>query len=193
MGEQIFRRESATEYFKELVEQAIARQGVVAGELTAYYIVQLLNGFVHQPADGCHEQPLGVRLVQALEAGGVQQRISLRKIGDVSLFMSGFFADSFRRKLVDVDYYVQIGGVAYQALSRQEADALAPVFSELAGKFPEFVDVLSDVSERSGCSSNLDLLRLYERWLKTGSPRSGQLLVEHGVVPNGSLRDLKVQ
>ena len=193
MGEQIFRRESATEYFKELVDQAIARQGVVAGELTAYYIVQLLNGFVQQPIDGSHEQPLGVRLVQALEGGGVQQRVSLRKIGDVSLFMSGFFADSFRRKLVDVDYYVQIGGVAYHALSHQEADALAPVFSELAGKFPEFVDVLSDVSERSGCSSNLDLLRLYERWLKTGSPRSGQLLVEHGVVPNGSLRNLKVQ
>lgn len=193
MSEQIFRRESAAEYFKELVDQAIARQGLVAGELTAFYIVQLLNGFVQQPIDNSGEPPLGVRLVQALDAGGVQQRITLRRIGDVSLFMSGFFADSFRRKLVDVDYYVQIGGVAYNALSHQEADALAPVFSELAGKFPEFVDVLSDVSERSGCSSNLDLLRLYERWLRTGSPRSGQLLVERGVVPNASLRNLNIQ
>jgi hypothetical protein len=39
----------------------------------------------------------------------------------------------------------------------------------------------------------MDLLRLYERWLKTGSPRSGQLLVERGVVPNVSLRDTRVQ
>ncbi len=98
-----------------------------------------------------------------------------------------------RRKLVDVDYYVSIGGVAYQALSRYETDTFSPVFAELAEKFVAFVDVLSEVSERSSCASNADLLRLYERWLKTGSRRSGQLLVERGVVPNASLRSTRVQ
>jgi hypothetical protein len=67
------------------------------------------------------------------------------------------------------------------------------VFAELADKFVDFVDVLSEVSERSSCASNTDLLRLYERWLKTGSPHSGQLLVERGVVPNASLRATRVQ
>ena len=52
--------------------------------------------------------------------------------------------------------------------------------------FNGFVDVLTEVSERTSCSSNTDLLRLYEKWLKTGSRRSGQLLVERGVVPNAS-------
>ena len=87
------------------------------------------------------------------------------------------------RKLVDVDYYVSLGGFAYGALSRVETDTLSPVFAELAEKFARFVDVLSEVSERSSCSSNADLLRLYERWMKTGSPRSAQLLAERGVVP----------
>jgi hypothetical protein len=94
---------------------------------------------------------------------------------------------------VDVDYYVNIGGSAYTALSRRETDTLSPVFAELADKFVAFVDVLSEVSERSACSSNRDLLRLYERWLKTGSLRSGQLLAERGVVPNASLRSIRVQ
>jgi hypothetical protein len=107
--------------------------------------------------------------------------------------VSGFFADSLRRKLVDVDYYANIGGVAYQALSRHETDTLSPVFAELAAKFIAFVDVLTEVSERSSCASNMDLLRLYERWLKTGSRHSGQLLVERGVVPNSSLRSTRVQ
>ncbi len=93
------------------------------------------------------------------------------------------------RKLVDVDYYVTIGGHAYNALSRQETDQLSPVFAELAEKFVGFVDVLSEVSERTFCASNADLLRLYEKWLKTGSRRSGQLLVERGVVPNASVSD----
>ena len=123
----------------------------------------------------------------------MQQRASLREIGDASLFISGFFSDSLRRKLVDVDYYVSIGGSAYTALSRFDADTLSPVFGELAENFVGFVDVLSEVSERTSCTSNADLLRLYEKWLKTGSRRSGQLLVERGVVPNASVRTSRIQ
>ena len=149
--------------------------------------MRLLAGFVQQPADH-DEQPLALRLAQALESGGMQQRRHLRQIGDLSLFISGFFSDSLRRKLVDVDYYVSIGGFAYNDAEPLETDTFSPVFAELAEKFVGFVDVLSEVSERTSCSSNLDLLRLYERWLKTGSSRSGQLLIERGVVPNASLK-----
>jgi hypothetical protein len=63
----------------------------------------------------------------------------------------------------------------------------------LADKFVGFVDVLSEVSERTSCASNLDLLRLYERWLKTGSTRSGQLLIQRGVLPNASIKNTRVQ
>lgn len=188
----VFRRESAVEYFKELVEGALARQRITAGELTAFYVVHLLAGFLRRPAED--EAPLAVQLARALESGGVQQRASLKQIGDLSLFVSGFFSDSLYRKVVDVDYYVSIGGFAYNALSRFETAAFSPVFAELAEKFVGFVDVLSEVSERTSCAStNLDLLRLYERWLKTGSPRSGQLLAERGVVPNASLRNSGIQ
>ena len=191
----MFRRESAVEYFKELVEGAIEHQGLAANELTSFYLVQLLTSFVERPAAGSEHDsaPLAVRLARALEAGGTRQRASLKNIGDVSLFISGFFSDSLNRKLVDVDYYVTIGGYAYGALSRNETDTFSPVFAELAAKFVGFVDVLSEISERTSCTSNSDVLRLYEKWLKTGSPRSGQLLVERGVVPNASVKATRVQ
>jgi hypothetical protein len=191
MGDLMVRRESAVEYFKEQVEAAMAHQGIVAGELTAFYVVHLLADFLQRPSGD--DEPLAFRLVRALESGGARQRAALRQIGDLSLFISGFFSDSFRRKVVDLDYYVNIGGYAYTTLSHQEADSFSPVFAELADKFVDFVDVLSEVSERSSCASNTDLLRLYERWLKTGSPHSGQLLVERGVVPNASLRATRIQ
>ena len=188
MDDAVFRRESAVEYFKDLVEGALVRQRIIAGELTAFYVVHLLAGFLQRPAEE-DEAPLAFQLTRALESGGAQRRTSLKQIGDLSLFISGFFSDSLRRKLVDVDYYVSIGGLAYNALSRYETDTFSPVFAELAEKFVGFVDVLSEVSERTSCASNLDLLRLYEKWLKTGSRRSGQLLVERGVVPNASVRN----
>jgi hypothetical protein len=192
MSDAVFGRESAVEYFKGLVDGALANQRMRPGELTAYYVVNLLAGFLQRPA-GQDDEPLALRLVRALESRGTQQRASLREIGDVSLFISGFFSDSLRRKLVDVDYYVSIGGSAYTALSRIDADALSPVFCELAEHFGRFVDILSEVSERTSCTSNADLLRLYEKWLKTGSRRSGQLLVERGVVPNASVRTSRIQ
>jgi hypothetical protein len=195
MSEAVFRQESAVEYFKELVDEALTHQGLATHELTAFYVVRLLTSFLQRPVDGDagDQMPLALRLVQALESGGMRQRESLRQIGDVSLFISGFFSDSLHRKLVDVDYYVSIGGCAYNALSRVETDMFSSVFAELGKKFVGFVDVLSEVSERTSCASNADLLRLYERWLKTGSRRSGQLLAERGVVPNASIRSIRVQ
>jgi hypothetical protein len=186
------RRESAIEYFKELVDGALAHQGLAANELTAYYVVQLLTGFLQRRADQ-DEAPLFLQLAQALEAGGMRQRAALKQIGDLSLFVSGFFSDSLNRKLIDVDYYVSIGGYAYNALSRFDTDTFSPVFAELAQKFVGFVDVLSEVSERSSCASNTNLLRLYERWLKTGSRRSAQLLAERGVVPVVSAKSSSIQ
>ena len=187
------RRESPVEYFKELVDAAIAHQGMAADQLTAFYVVQMLAAFVKRPSDGDPQEALALHLARAIDSGPTEQRANLRSIGDTSLFLSGFFSDSFKRRLVDVDYYVNIGGYAYEALSRRETDALCPVFAELAEKFVRFVDVISEVSERSACGSNSDLLRLYERWLKTGSVRSGQLLVDLGVVPNASLKGTRVQ
>lgn len=188
MAGTLLRNETPTEYFKELVEAALARQRLDAGELTAFYVVNLLAAFTYIDRDtAMDEEPLVLRLARALECGGSQQRAGLRRVGDVSLFIAGFFADSLNRKLVDLDYYVSLGGYAYGSLSRHESDTFSPVFAELAGKFGAFVDILSEVSERSAMSSNTDLLRLYEKWLRTGSRRNGELLVERGIVPNASI------
>jgi hypothetical protein len=195
MAEGLVRNESPAEYFKELVETAIAHQHVAVREFTSFYLVNLLTGFVQfdrSPA-ATADEPLGIRLARALQAGGSQQRDGLREVGDLSLFISGFFADSLTRRLVDVDYYIQVGECAYGSLARRGDPALGDVFDELAGKFTACVDVLSEVSERSALASNSDVLRLYEKWVRTRSRRSGDLLVERGIVPNYSVSSRLIQ
>ena len=186
-----------TEYFKELVESALSRHQLQANELTSYYLVDLLCRFM-RPGDRIafgddQDEPLALRLGRALDCAGMEQRARLRNLGDFSLFMSGFFADSFSRRVVDLDYYVSMGEYAYGSLGRRDTDAFGEVFSELARKFVPFMDVLSDVSEQSGIRSSIDVLRLYEKWLRTGSPRDGKRLVDRGILPNASIGQKFIQ
>ncbi len=195
MAEAIVRTQTPTEYFRELVESAMQNQHVSANEWTSFYVVNLLTAFVHldrSPAAG-EDEPLAIRLARATQTAGVAQRDGLRKVGDLSLFISGFFSDSLNRSLVDVDYYIQLGEYAYGSLARQGDHALGDVFDELSDKFCTFVDVLGEVSERTALSSNGDVLRLYEKWLRTKSRRSGELLAKRGIVPNGSVGSRFIQ
>ncbi len=184
----VLQEQTPTEYFKELVESALARHHLQTGDLTEYYLVNLLCQYVRldSAAHADHGEPLAVRLARALQTGGTEQRARLRSLGDFSLFTAGFFSDSLSRRHIDVDYYVSMGAYAYGSLSRAE-DAFREVFGELSRKFVGFSDVLADVSERTALTSNHDVLRIYEKWLRTGSARDGQRLIERGIVPNSSV------
>jgi len=197
MDDPLLGEQTPAEYFKGLVESALARQHLRATELTSYYLVDLLCRFVRPdrriPFFEDIDQPLALRLARALESGGMEQRARLRNLGDSSLFVSGYFSDSLRRRVVDVDYYVSMGEYAYASLGRRDEDAFGEVFTELARKFVAFTDVLSDISEQTGTAGSADVLRLYERWLRTGSPRDGQRLADRGIAPNSSVGKKFVQ
>jgi hypothetical protein len=191
MDDPLLQEQTPAEYFKGLVESALSRQHLRANELTSYYLVDLLCRFMQPdrriPFFEDTGEPLALRLARALDSGGMEQRARLRNLGDFSLFTSGFFSDSLRRRVVDVDYYVSMGEYAYGSLSRRDTDAFGEVFSELSRRFVQYMDVLADVSERTGSTREPDVLRLYERWLRTGSTRDGQRLADHGLAPNPSI------
>ena len=182
MADVLFRSESPQEFFKHQVECAMHRQHLHASDWTVYYLVRLLASYVSRSASEAEHdgEPIGVRLARALSAGSGPQRDRLRQIADQALFVAGFFGDSLQRRAVDLDYYITVGGLAYGRLAGNDDDAFADVFGELAEKFVPVVDVLSDISDRTW-GSNRDLLRVYERWLRTGSKRDQVLLVDHGL------------
>ena len=196
MANPLVREQTTAEFFRELVESAMARQHVKAADLTEFYLVNLLCQYVRIEGTDRraeHTQPLALRLARAIESAGSEQRARLRGIGDFSLFMSGFFSDSFTRAAVDIDYYKSMGEYAYGSLSRSDDDAFADVFGELSRKFVGFMDVLADISEHTTLARATDVLRLYESWLRTGSERDGQRLIERGILPNQSIGKRFVQ
>jgi len=192
MADGLVSNESPLEFFKAQVEGAMERQHLKTSVWTSYYIVQMLAGYVARRDNsapglpGQDDDPLGLRLVRALQAEGAAQREELRSIGDASLFLVGFFADSLHRRLADIDYYISLGGSAYGRLAQSEDDAFSDVFGEMANKFVPLTDVLAEVSERARFNRSRDVLRIYERWLRTRSRRDGEWLAECGIVPNRS-------
>lgn len=181
--------QSAQEYFRELVADALAHRRLRIREGTEFYVVNLLASHLarEEPlapgADGIDSEPLALILKRALESEREERRRMLKKLGDTSLFVSGFFGDSIARSLVDLDYYIAMGERAYDALSSSEraAGGLQEVYGELAVRFPELVDLLAEIAELSELSSNRGLVRLYERFLATGSARIAERLRERGV------------
>jgi len=186
---ELVRDETPMEFFREQLEKAMEHQKVSTSAFTEYYLVNLLTACVHgelPPSEpGFDETPLAVLYVRAVQASRGERTRLLRMMGDTALFVSGFFSDSLSRGLVDLGYYKAMGGQAYARLSREDS-ALgvgSTVFSELSGRFGEFADVLAEVSETSHLSTNKSVLRLYERWVQTGSRRAATLLAERGIAP----------
>ena len=186
-----------TEYFRDSIDAVIDRHNVDVDPHAAHYVVNLLTLFSRsedlydESADSNGLRPLALLLADAACANSPEQRnVSLQRIGDVALFVSGFFADSLAYRIVDLDYYVYMGGNAYGSLSEEirgttRGEAFADIYLELARKFQVIVDVLHEVRDGARRESDVDLLRTYDVWLKTGSERAARLLRENGVVPIG--------
>jgi hypothetical protein len=182
------------EFFRDALQAALDRQHLHVQDHTEHYIVNLLAMFSHtdalfEPKDGRSQlKPLALLLAEAASATDDRQRFrTLQRLGDVALFIAGFLAGGLARRPVDVDYHIAMGGRAYGTLAQAPCHGpqrvLACVFAELQDKFQPLVDALNEIGEGAARNSPRDLLRLYELWHMTGSPRAHRLLLKLGIRP----------
>jgi len=125
-----------------------------------------------------------------LRSRGRERFTKLKLTGDVALFVCGFFADSIVRRRVELDYYMRMGDTAYGRAAGLSPRDAAAVFVELSQKFRRFVDVLNEVSEESALTDAPSILRLYGRWLESGSERSKKLLEREGILLDRSAKQV---
>lgn len=183
--------DTADSFFFELVHGAVRNQNIKVQPETEFYIVKLLNRFIFSESlysknrEGqLEEQPLAFMLKEAIEAEiATAQKSLFQNVGDISLYKAGFFQESISRSLVDLDYYIGIGGTAYQnAATRCDDKSYRSLFSELSDKFPKFVSLLGEVSEKTTFTRNAqDLFRMYEMWSRTKSERAAKALQKAGI------------
>lgn len=180
-------------FFKEILREAFEECKVVPHPTVSLYLTDILqhymfanNLFVENAETGKKmRQTLAETFLLASQAPPAKRIELLKRLGDFSLYISGFFGDSLHRKLVDVDYYREMGGAAYQSLSTtvREAD-FSYLFLDISKKFTVYTDVFSVISEKSMATEDesREVFVLYEKFLKTGSDRAKMRLIEKGVL-----------
>lgn len=181
------------DFFRSTVQTILQNRKFHICETTEFYVVNLLTQAVRSVCEPHEktttEQPLAILFGKAFSTTDPNEKYQLLKLlGDQSLYISGFFSDSLNRKMVDIDYYISMGSQAYGHLSdiskrTSKDDFFIQVYGELAEKFTGLVDMIAEISEKSNITNNLDVLRVYERWLYTKSHRLLKMLREQGIDP----------
>lgn len=174
---------SSKDFFTEQVDRACYSRKVKTLPAARDYLVVLLEHYMHTK----NLTKKDTLAEMFLKANSVDENVNraelLKQLGDTSLYISGFFGDSLNRKVVDIDYYASMGGTAYAALASIVADEQnAPVFDEFSRRFMDFVEVLTYISQKALIQTDQDLLRLYDRYVSTGSELAKEQLMEKGLL-----------
>ncbi|HET9450432.1 MAG TPA: hypothetical protein VFO83_06095 [Aggregicoccus sp.] len=190
---------SLKEFFKSLLEDVIRRRQMQITDVTEFYLVNLLSDFVSsdklfdQELGGQGEgkrdhEPLALLYARALSQEREARIRTLRRLGDVSLYKAGFFADALRDGPVGADYYIQMGGAAYGQVASLSAGAgFSAVYRELCAKFRVVVEVLEEIAARGLVANGpTGVMKVFESWARTGNDRLEQVLLEAGMaLPKG--------
>ena len=183
---------SVGEFFRLTVEEACKNQRVDASPAAQTYLASLLGDFVRPDDNTLHEtldRSLTLMLDEALHTPAPERLEKLKTIGDGTLYVSGFFGEHLDARGVDDEFVASIGGFAYRSvatmLNAGTGTTVIDIYRELSDKFGQFVEILAEVAETTSFSAktNTGALRLYEKWLRTGSDRVARELASHGLLP----------
>ncbi len=193
---------SLNDYFHSEVKRALFNQQVDTSDHVEYYLVHLLSIFgesnksetILRETNG--DKPLAILYLQSISDNYSTSKgyTTLKNLGDFSLFVSGLFSDFLKNKLNDIAYYISLGSSAYQHLAgwNNSENNHSQTFSELAQHFTQLVDVLGEISEKNGLHNTQDKLRLYEKYLISGSDHHKNKLTEQAlpILSTNTLKDI---
>lgn len=185
------------DYFEGEVKDTARKQGLSVSPFASSYLAKMLTRFAdarsylaqrHSDEDKKTQEipTLALLWLEGFSKTVVEQLNQYQYLGDVALFTSGYFGERLDRSLVDMDYYMAMGGRAYERAGKLresiQAERTVNVFFELSGQFQGFVEVVAEISDRTLLANDKDLLKLYEKWCRTDSERIRRMLAENGVI-----------
>jgi len=172
-------------WFRERLEAALGDRGLAAQESTRAYLVDLLARVGLGKENAALSRPLALQLAEARAAERDAERFRLyRALGDDALYLRGFCAEHLDHRGITTDYVATLGEAAYDQAGELALGSAGEIYRELSRKFEPFANALDDVREGTALRTPSDIVRLYDRWTRTRSPRIAERLSAEGVFPS---------
>ena len=169
------------QFFQDKITAAKAKNDITIDNDVEFYLVALLCDFIQPTQRSPHLQqldtPLALFLKETLEA----PVLSSQPVSDsrrLSLYVSGFFQESFNRRIIDVNYYIAIGSTAYHKTAARMSNSSRHVYEKLSHDFALLVELVAEVAVIPAQSRAVDILATYDRWTRSNSQRLRQTLLE---------------
>ncbi len=176
--------ECSSDFFHILVKEGLSKAGVQVSLSVKNYLCELLQFYIFSEnlfsinSSGKKQVNTLAELYFNSYRSSRALKVNLKKMGDTSLYISGFFRESLRKKMISVDYYINMGRQAYQSLSDFQKKEL---FEELAFRFPDLVLVLFQIGKEHSPNKCKDLLCLLDQYMETGSTQIARDLINQGI------------
>ena len=174
-------------FFSRLIYETDESVGFGFDPLVIEYVASVLTQFVKTDAllnDQEGLPTLALWYSKAINSMGQDRRHAFRRMGDVSLFMSGFFIDRVR-VTGGLEYFMDMGCLGYDQAMSSKNDH---VMLRLSRDFPVMVDILNRISNGSGLCDVLSVSEAYD--IFSGMPdRVSHMrrFILNGMIPSTSL------
>lgn len=155
--------------WQDVVRHAENRCSISLQQELESYLISLLIRYTNKPE--LSKQIFATVFLKALQTHEAGREISLQHVGDQCLLFTGLFPRIAEKRLVKINYFVNLGRSAYAAISHCTDD----LYSSLALQFVVLMDVLQSIR----ADSQLLPLEAYEQWNELGSKRALQILQEY--------------
>lgn len=124
---------TVTSQWYSLIMEAQAQINVNLQTDTESYLVFLL---MRSSESTCWlDSSIGMDFMQAMQLSGQIQKTMLIDVGDKSLLVSGFFPELALKRRVDLNYFTQIGQMAYASVANPFEAPENQLYQELSQQF----------------------------------------------------------
>lgn len=187
--DQVRAEPSLLEFFQSRLQREVAELGLEPPpqEDTIWYLCDMLGRFSRSEhlfdyMDGQYGvRPLALIYGEAYHAASQRERCQLlQRLGELALFLGAFLLDRYQRRGIRRDYFVGMGGGAYEYLA-EHAPRNRHVFAELTCQFASVLDLVSAAGEPESSNDSRLVMRLYARWLETRDPAIAARLRRLGI------------
>lgn len=135
----IIQKASLQGFFFESLNNLNKKSLCPVPESAIYYSSDVLDKFILSKdffdiSEGrVREKILGLKLLEATQLSREDQRRVYKEVADMSLIVCGYFYESTQNKMVDSQYYGQIGKMAYSQLNN-----LSPSYLDIPSFYTMF-------------------------------------------------------